>query len=355
MNFTKYFFFVLVISSVQHLFAKNELWLQVNNIYGNPMQTDITLYEKSDNQDVGFYEFDKVQSASANIYESHNAGWNVEWSPHDATPNWKPLRASKIYFLVITDKSKANQKYYCKISVPSNPNDLNGNSQGGTTDSIDLDMLYQNGVFVKENNVGTPSNPVITILGQGVWNELWVKVENSFASGNVIIDGEVKPSGTENYFGTVTYPHFVKAIDDQVRSDQAVMKFNYWNRGNDDPTYELQRNIEQNSGIFKAKFDPYFYQIFQNNFIGLGNKGYLKLNSEVKNMPASSKLYKEDIAVKIVAPSQTYNGIRYDFSHWSDDPSASFSRNVLVAENKTYIANYVGRPSNIDRNMSFNT
>ncbi len=83
--------------------------------------------------------------------------------------------------------------------------------------------------------------------------------------------------------------------------------------------------------------------VFQNNFIGVGNGGVIKVNGIQYNSPKIATPFVELNSVTGAAVTQTINGIQYTFDHWNDGSTTS-SKTYNPGVNTTYTAYYTGKP-----------
>jgi hypothetical protein len=93
--------------------------------------------------------------------------------------------------------------------------------------------------------------------------------------------------------------------------------------------------------------------IFQNNFIGVGNGGVIKVNGIQYNSPKSGVQVVEQNPVTGTAVTQTINGIQYSIDHWSDGSTTSSRTFYPPNDNTTYTSYYIGKPENSYRNLHF--
>ena len=85
---------------------------------------------------------------------------------------------------------------------------------------------------------------------------------------------------------------------------------------------------------------------FQNNFVGVGNSGTIKVNGTQYNSPTTQFQVVKGNA--ITAEAQYYyhiNGIDYVFTNWSDG-STSLSKTFTINAHNQITANYRGKPTN---------
>lgn len=313
-----------------HMIA--EVLVRVKNLDGTPKVTTLELYKVTE---FGGKLVDTRTSLSTmSLNDNSNATYELGGAGEDI--NEHILKWGYSYRLVIQNK-------YLEFSL---------SSAGPGSTPTDFYIEYQNGfTFENSDNIhGVKTGDVIT------YN---VNIKNSFPNGKLKID-DVEyldtGSGINKSFKNVTFPHTIEAVNNQP-NDGAIMGFRVWEKDKVTMTQGQKKTLsDDNCGNeYKAYYRKYFHQHFQNYLIGIGNLGYIKINNIAKQLPAPQELIAEFSTVKLTAPTQVYNGIEYTFSHWADGGSSSFSRNVEVLENKTYVAHYSGRPSNAARSLQFNT
>ncbi|KAA0230329.1 T9SS C-terminal target domain-containing protein [candidate division KSB1 bacterium] len=118
-------------------------------------------------------------------------------------------------------------------------------------------------------------------------------------------------------------------------------KFREWTRNGSHLTYSNPHLITvDGAATYEAVFDAYYDVTFKNQFpCGAGNGGVIVVNSQNKSSPHTTEV-KQEINVTARANNQTYNGVIYNFSNWSNgstNPEITFIPNTNVE----YVANYV--------------
>lgn len=178
-----------------------------------------------------------------------------------------------------------------------------------------------------------------------------VYVKNDFGGGNVKVDGttyyDIPTNGKDFTWRESTFPHSVEAIDGQSYSGY-VRRYQYWTLPGglaDDVNPQYVPKPSSSSVTFTANFRPEFNLTFQNNFIGVGNCGIIKVNGTQYNLPTSSfpVLQGNTIAAEAIS-GQVWVGIIYTFTQWTDG-STSSSRTLTPNDHATYTANFTGKPT----------
>ncbi len=90
----------------------------------------------------------------------------------------------------------------------------------------------------------------------------------------------------------------------------------------------------------------------QNYMVGLGDIGVVNVNNSQYTAPYLNSNVIEGDQITLTAPTQTVNGIRYDFNQWNDG-SASSSKTFVASDDAIYTAYYTGTPSKANFNFGF--
>lgn len=107
-----------------------------------------------------------------------------------------------------------------------------------------------------------------------------------------------------------------------------------------------QLTTSDNGASFVAYLKKIVNVTFQNNFVGVGNGGTIKVNGTAYSSPTSQFQVVEGNT--ITAEAQYYyhiNGIDYTFTKWSDN-SSSLSNTFTINTHSSITANYRGKPTN---------
>lgn len=118
-------------------------------------------------------------------------------------------------------------------------------------------------------------------------------------------------------------------------------KFQEWTKDGSDLTADNPYLLTVDGAAqYVAQFASYYDVTFKNQFpCGAGNGGAIIVNGQNKNSPHTTEV-KEFVNVTARANNQTYNGVIYSFSNWSNgstNPEITFIPNANVE----YVANYV--------------
>jgi hypothetical protein len=101
---------------------------------------------------------------------------------------------------------------------------------------------------------------------------------------------------------------------------------------------------------YKANFLKQLDITFQNNFVGIGNGGAMKVNGTQYNLPHASFPVLESNTIQAEAYPQIINGIVYRFTQWNDGNTSS-SRTFNPGDHQTNTANYVGKPLSVSNTL----
>lgn len=193
---------------------------------------------------------------------------------------------------------------------------------------------------------------------------------NNFGGGIVNVDGQQQNHGYSTFkINGETVQ--LGAIDQQYNGVNYI-----WNQsGIFNSTWEnRKKNQSQFSPLFGASNRNYNYTVqtddngaqirtamrkvlkinFQNNFIGVGNGGIVKVNNNQYNSPTVQFDVVELNPITATAIYQEINGIEYSFHHWSDN-STTITRTFYPSDTQTFTAFYSGKPSISNRNLHTGT
>ncbi|MEW6195951.1 MAG: T9SS type A sorting domain-containing protein [Bacteroidota bacterium] len=246
-----------------------------------------------------------------------------------------PLNYSTVYFFVIDNK-------YATINI------------GDWVETPDEHLRFRDTTFSLD-----PSNKVFTLGTQAAWNAKNVTVKNNFSGGKFDIDDTthytVSSSGITRSFGSPTFPHTIKAYDNQTPSDNYKRIFQNWTTPSE-PDINLLVEVDapsSSSATYTANFAREFNINFENKFVGLSNSGTMEINSSTVSLPHSAYPVKETFNIQAEALYQVINGIEYVFSYWTDGTSNWYTASQTFAPNdhKTYKAYFVGKPTNSGKNV----
>jgi hypothetical protein len=116
----------------------------------------------------------------------------------------------------------------------------------------------------------------------------------------------------------------------------------------------------QDNWTYEAQMKKLCNITFQNKFINIGNNGTITVNGTQYNSPASGLYVVEQNQINAVAAiNYLFNGIIYNFQYWTDGNgnyvSSATNTTFNPINNNTYSANYIGKPENLTRNLTFGT
>lgn len=191
------------------------------------------------------------------------------------------------------------------------------------------------------------SNPVGYHRGGGQTVVLTFK--NSFNGGIMYvgkdkfgdwIEASTNPSASKSYATTSQLQ--IKAITPQWHGGYKRI-FQGWSNG--PTTLEQTITVPSSDATYEAVFLPEFHVVAQNQFGGCvsGNPGTIKVGG-ITHSSSHDEIVMETYSTTLEAIDQTYNGVEYDFTQWSDGNS-SRQRTVYPSGNVTLTANFtVDRP-----------
>lgn len=189
---------------------------------------------------------------------------------------------------------------------------------------------------------------------------------NNFGGGLINVDGQQRTHG-------YTTPKLTGESLQVGAIDQLYYNiFQLWNQsGTNNSIWQRKgKNQTEFSNIYGATSRNYNYTVasndngaqiraamrkivkpnFQNNFVGVGNGGVIKVNNTQYNSPTAQFDVVELNPITATAVWQVINEIEYTFDHWSD--ASTIATKTFYPENTTvYTAYYTGKPSTINRNL----
>ena len=184
-----------------------------------------------------------------------------------------------------------------------------------------------------------------SLSNERAWLEFDVTVRNSFDAGIVKADGVEYASGTT--FGW-SGAHTLEAIDGQSIGGY-IQRYQDWTKPNldHDQTNPLPITVT-GDGTYTANFAKEFNIWFENSFVGVGNKGVIKVNGTEYQLPLSQPFHvvgQQNPPGTITAEAlpQAVNGIYYSFTQW-EDGSTENPRTFTPTDHATYRAHYAGKP-----------
>jgi len=188
------------------------------------------------------------------------------------------------------------------------------------------------------NPTSTPS-VVWTVLGQcdrdwalELYNpHITFRVRNVFGNGStggrILVDSvEVSIPPDTGYVKlsdkrATTFPHTLMAINRQSVGG-FLQQFVGWSGSAE--TTGLSFLIDTtNNAIYEAKFKNIYNILIENDFEGVRNRGFIKLDDTMYELPRPAFEVLQDRAVRLEAPGQTYERMNYKFAQWSDGSTAN--------------------------------
>jgi hypothetical protein len=313
--------------------AQGEMWLRVSD-YNDVLRAGVTITV----YDSDWQYVDSGISADHTVEQEGNAYFWMAGEPV-STSNEPyvigPLNYESSYYIVIDSK-------YAKLIV------------GAHIGTPDEHLRFKSNYFSLD-----PTHNIFSLAYQAVWYTKTIVVKNSFNDGNVKIDDElyqnIGSSGITKIFGSPTFPHNLEAIDNQS-SGGYVQKYQNWSGTNTYYTENIAASITAENATYTANFKNQFDLTFQNNFVGVGNGGTIKVNGVPVNSPTGVYHTVEDDlqGISFEATDQTINGIQYTFDEWNDS-SPIKSRTIYPDNHEDYVASFVGKPVGVGGSLTFNS
>lgn len=243
---------------------------------------------------------------------------------------------TKTYCLRVVNDNK-----YCLLDIPG---------KGG-----DFLLTYQTG-----SSFSIPYNVRgVSFLGSGNWNEFNVYVKNSFAGGNVIINGETKNvAGTQgvkiDYAEAQTFPHYLTAVDMQSNNENGSnykMKYSNWETigsGIQTSSLDFQMN-----NISNATHQANFLHGFDLTVYRSRNQGIIEVNNTSYNSNSFVTWIKYDSPNTLKANDyfDNTNKLIYRFVNWSTGETNP-TKTIYPTSNVAITANYKIYPMGWDRNIT---
>lgn len=209
------------------------------------------------------------------------------------------------------------------------------------------------------------------VVNISVTPKFTVRNENIFTTGSIYVDNySVSKNSPYDRPSSATNNFAIGAID------QNAMGYNWiWNnsgmnnsdwrkqpQNQNSTNYSFSRNtsytVQSNDNSTKliAGLRKICNVNFQNSFVGVGNGGVININSTQYNSPTANFNVVELNPITATAVWQNINGIDYTFNKWSDgNTSATRTFNPTAHTTTPYTAQFIGKPSTINRNLHSNT
>jgi hypothetical protein len=174
-----------------------------------------------------------------------------------------------------------------------------------------------------------------------------VTVQNSFSGGEVKVNSSQGSAGT----WTIAWWDYqsLEAVNRQT-IEGYVRVYQYWATPSGNKYLISISIIPKPDQTYTANFKKEFNITFQNNFIGVGNAGVMKVKPPGETqytqytLPTSAFPIVQDQAISAEAISgQVYNTIKYTFTQWADG-STTNPRTFTPNDHTTYTANFTGKP-----------
>ncbi|MCK6619673.1 MAG: T9SS type A sorting domain-containing protein [Calditrichaceae bacterium] len=269
-----------------------------------------------------------------------------------------------------------NSNYFYKVNLPGSDLDYR-DIQVGDILTFGNHAAYVRAVpdsSTRQNNSDSifvdhklgPSDPyerlnetlssVIGLFGDPVfiyrkWPRWEITVKNSFTGGQVKVNNISHNSPwTEPNLAWESWIS-LNAIEDGNTYGGFIQRFQDWKKNGALQTKPKATSVEITDDYtqmvtWEAWFKNEYNIIFQNNFVGVGNPGSIKVGSTSYSSPTTEFYVLDGSTIIGEAINQTYNSISYTFSYWSDGTNTYPNRvqTFLPNGHKIYTAHFTGKP-----------
>lgn len=233
----------------------------------------------------------------------------------------------------------------------------------GTVSGIKLDFVENEDSDVEKKDIPIDwvinghSNPDVVARGNptGYWRRKsggWpIKLQNEF-SGGTIVWGTTSYTSPHTFNAGWNNNHDIDADMHEQPFQGYVRLFENWTGGSgtdiENPNSKATKVKRTDKAISSTKtvtasFKREFDITFENNFVGVGNAGDIKVNGTTYTLPEDPFPVPEGNNITGQCVSQVYDGISYTFSNWSTG-SSSCQQTFTPDDHATYTANHTGKP-----------
>ena len=186
-----------------------------------------------------------------------------------------------------------------------------------------------------------------------------IEITNNFNSGIINVDGNEKPNGFDAI--KLSGENIALGAIDQPASDGYNYVWNSngnydsdWGRkdengisfvgleGSNNRNYNYTVQSDDNGASIQARLRKVCNLTFTNSFNGISSTGSIKVNGTTVSAPTAQYSVVDGNTIQVEAIPQTYNDIKYTFSHWSDDNSTTNPRTITANSHANFTAVYVG-------------
>ena len=189
------------------------------------------------------------------------------------------------------------------------------------------------------------------------WVEYTITVKNSFGGGSIIVDYQQYDNigvNGKTFFPWIESSNHTLKSNDQIFADASgtfMRRFQNWT---DEEFFNSTSNPTSitvtDNNTYTANFLNEYNITFQNSFSS-ATGGIIKVNSTQQNAPHQTTALQNG-SITATALTQTINDITYSFSNWSNGSTTATT--VFSPDSHfIYTANFTGKPSNTNRNLTF--
>lgn len=307
------------------------------------------------------------------VGRAFNRGWSDTYCPNSTlvltgVPEtyFQWYEPFNIYNIQVGDIVAWGSKGYTHVAFITAINSRNN-------DGIILADRYNTGDVERTNKTLTflvnerGGNPTGYFRKKKLWSiRVSNKVDGSDSIGTVAVYG---PNVYGQYISPKTVTQLswesnfrIDAVFDGSLYNDYIRRFKRWEDAAGNLRYPSKsypfsvKNYNFNTTqYYIAQFNKEYNVTFKNNFVSVGNIGSIIVNgTQYNNLPISSFPVQEKNTITATAINQVINGISYNFVNWSDN-STSMNKTFTPTDHSVYTANFVGKPSNNNRNLSANS
>ena len=195
--------------------------------------------------------------------------------------------------------------------------------------SLTLTVTFT-GSITADNNFTAPNGTNGIIIVNGTQRDAPYTIQNVTVGSNETLQAVSPQTDNQGY---------------QVIWHTGSTNASNWTRDgvfvNPNQTYNFTVAAGDFGKTFQANLRKVTNITFQNNFIGVGNGGVIKVNNTQVSSPTASYSVVELNPITATAVSQSFNNIAYYFTNWSTG-STNSTETFYPTANTTITANFVG-------------
>ena len=185
---------------------------------------------------------------------------------------------------------------------------------------------------------------------------------NGWSGGNIgagVVSASSHPS-PYTFPATETVTYKLKAFDNQHNdvngydyiyndTEEAPLNKSEWKKTISNNETPMGATVDQTfQAVSNATYKAYLRKIcnltFTNSFNGISSTGSIKVNGTTVSAPTAQYQVVDGNTIQVEAITQTYNDIKYTFSHWSDNNSTQNPRTITATSHANISAVFIGTP-----------